>query len=368
MKKFLFLTLAATLSAPSLAADLGLGQEINKSCALCHGAFGQGTPHKLSPRIAGLPKEYIVKAITEYRDDAHRYYPLMTKTANLKELNEHDIDSVAAYIAGLDLKSDARFDIKSLRGDPKLGKELYHDECKTCHGRDGYGKPKKGAPPLAGQYPAYLYTTMRNFSDKARVHDDDEDDDSFTEYSDQEMFAITAYLATLDDKKVVEGYTFELPVFKPSATKSGIEQAGSLEITNISQTVVKMALEDGVSVEDAIAAMSSKAVEINLKLVGEQYVSKELEARGEETPYLSIHQFCNPMDAKMMVMANPIFASYMPCRVSMVEDQKGKMWLMMLNLDMLINNDLLPPNVVETAVRINQQMLDVMAAGASGDF
>lgn len=366
MKKFLFLPLAAALSAPALAADLGLGQEINKSCALCHGAFGQGTPDKLSPRIAGLPKVYIAKAIGEYRDDAHRFYPLMTKTSNLKEMDEHDIDSIASYLASIDLKSDARFDIVSVRGDAAKGEEIYNDECKTCHARDGYGKPKKEAPPLAGQHPAYLYTTMRNFNDKQRIHDNDEDDDTFEDYSSNDMFDITAYLATLDDPKIVEGFSFELPVYKQPVKKTGVTKSGNLQITNISQTVVKMALEQDVSIEEAITAMTSKAAEINLKLVGEQYVSKELEARGEKSPYLSIHQFCNPMDAKLMVMANPIFASYMPCRISLVEDQDGKMWLMMLNLDMLINNDLLPTEVIETAVRVNQQMLDILATGASG--
>ncbi len=67
-----------------------------------------------------------------------------------------------------------------------------------------------------------------------------------------------------------------------------------------------------------------------------------------------------------MVIADPVFSSYMHCRISMVEDDKGKLWLMMLNLDMLINSKLLPAEVVKTAIRVNQQMLDVMAAGASG--
>jgi hypothetical protein len=50
----------------------------------------------------------------------------------------------------------------------------------------------------------------------------------------------------------------------------------------------------------------------------------------------------------------------------MVEDSEGRVWLMMLNLDMLINSKLLPPDAVETAIKVNQQMLDVMTAGASG--
>jgi uncharacterized protein (DUF302 family) len=141
-----------------------------------------------------------------------------------------------------------------------------------------------------------------------------------------------------------------------------------IQITDIKQTVVKMRLKDDVERKDAIAAMESKAAEMNLKLVGRQDVSKELEARGVKTPFLSILQFCDPMDAREMIMANPIFSSYMPCRISVVEDQEGKTWLMMLNLDMLINSKLLPPKVVETAVKVNTQMLDIMVAGSTGDF
>jgi len=178
---------------------------------------------------------------------------------------------------------------------------------------------------------------------------------------------VTAYLSTLDDKKVVEGYEFTPPVIKPSAVKKKTRTAG-LEITDIKQTVVRMQLDKGVSKEDAAEAMQSKAIDLNLKLVGKQMVSDELRARGVETPHLSIYQFCNPMDAKVMVVANPIFSSYMPCRVSMVEDGEGKTWLMMLNLDMLIDSELLPGNVVETAMKVNQQMLDIMLAGASGEF
>lgn len=117
-----------------------------------------------------------------------------------------------------------------------------------------------------------------------------------------------------------------------------------------------MPLEEGVSIQDAIDAidaMMSKAADLNLRQVGQQYVSKELKSRGVKTPYLAILQFCDPMDARTMIISNPVFASYMPCRIAVVEDQSKKPWLMMLNLDMLINSELLPKEVVETAIRVN---------------
>ena len=368
MKKLVLTVALLGLSLPVIAANLANGERINKNCALCHGIYGQGAPGKLSPRIAGLPKEYIIKAMKDYRD-GKRLYPLMVRTSGLNEMTEADYEDVATYLANLDLSSDRRFSVVSRGGSADKGKEIYWDECKVCHAKDGYGKPKKEAPPLAGQHPAYLYTAMSGFQQKARIHDNDPEDDSFDEYKSNELIDVTAYLSTLDDKKIVEGYEFTPPVIKqPVVAAKETPKTAGLEITDIKQTVVRMELEDGISKVDAAAAMESKAVELNLKLVGKQMVSDELEARGVETPHLSIYQFCNPMDAKVMVVANPIFSSYMPCRISMVEDAEGKTWLMMLNLDMLINSELLPANVIETATKVNQQMLDIMLAGASGDF
>lgn len=142
----------------------------------------------------------------------------------------------------------------------------------------------------------------------------------------------------------------------------------TINITDIKQTVVQMSVQKDVAREDAVQALMSRAAEINLKFVARQQVSKELEARGLKTPYLDIFQFCNPEDARDMIMFDPIYAAYMPCRIAMVEDKDGQLWLMMLNLDMLINSELLPPELTEIAIRVNQAMLDVMVAGATGEF
>jgi uncharacterized protein (DUF302 family) len=141
-----------------------------------------------------------------------------------------------------------------------------------------------------------------------------------------------------------------------------------VEIHDISQTVVKMSLQSGVSIEDASAAMVSKAAELNWKLVGRQEVHAEIRARGEESPHLEILQFCDPDDAVKMVRMDPIYSAYMPCRIALVEDAQGKPWLFMLNLDMLINSNSLPSNLQELAIRVNQAMLIIMTAGATGDF
>ena len=348
------------------SADMFNGQMLNKSCALCHGAYGQGASGKLSPRIAGLPKEYIIKAMKDYVDGT-RVYPLMVRTSQIDKYSERDYEDVAAYLASIDLSPDPMFDIRAPFGNADEGQKIFRKECRTCHGSDGYGRPSKEAPPLAGQHPEYLYTTMRNFNTKFRIHANDKEDETFNELTEEDFVNLTAYLATLDDARVIAGFQFQPPIYRPSlARPARSEVADSIQITEIAQTVVRMAAEQGVTPEQAEEAMLAKAEEIGLMKVGQQKVSQFLARQDVQMPHLSIHQFCNPLDARVMVMADPILSSYMPCRISMVEDENGKLWLMMLNLDMLINSKLMPGDVVETAIKVNQQMLEVMTAGATG--
>jgi uncharacterized protein (DUF302 family) len=141
-----------------------------------------------------------------------------------------------------------------------------------------------------------------------------------------------------------------------------------INMFEIGQTVLKMGLSEGVSPEDAIDAMLSKAAELNMKLVGRQDVGGELRARGVEAPRLEIFQFCDPEDAIEMVKFNTIYAAYMPCRIAMVEDGDGRIWLEMLNLDMIINAYPLPPRLQAIAITVNGEMLSIITAGATGEF
>ena len=79
-------------------------------------------------------------------------------------------------------------------------------------------------------------------------------------------------------------------------------------------------------------------------------------------------QFCSPSESYILLEANPIFAGYMPCRIALVEDAQRKLWLIMFNMDIMLDSDLLPPHVVEAAVNINRNLLSIMASGATGEF
>lgn len=176
------------------------------------------------------------------------------------------------------------------------------------------------------------------------------------------------------NKKIVSfalalGLVLSLPLSAEEAAPALKKQAPPAVSFDIEQSVIKQPLAEGVSADDAMDAMHSKAVELNIKIVAHQPLSAELEARGiEDVMRLEILQFCNPEDAYELVKFNPIFAAYMPCRIALAEDQDGQLWVMMMNLDMLINNTPLPPELREIAVNVNNTLKAIMEAAAAGEF
>lgn len=172
-------------------------------------------------------------------------------------------------------------------------------------------------------------------------------------------------------KTLIMGFLLALAFTGPAVAGSDGSTKGmpeGMQAFDINQTVLKVPLAEGVSADDAIDALQSKAIALNMRFVAHQPLSKELELRGVETGRLEIFQFCNPSDAHKMVTHNIIFAAYMPCRIALVEDGDGQMWLMMMDLDMLINATRLPPDLLEVAESVNETLKAIMYAGANGEF
>ena len=140
------------------------------------------------------------------------------------------------------------------------------------------------------------------------------------------------------------------------------------DIIEIGNSVLKMPLDKGVSVEDARLSINTKAEELNMKKVGYLPVSLELKERGYDARHLEIFLFCNPEDAMKMVEFNTLYAAFMPCRIALVEDENGHLWLQMLNLDMIIDKYPLPEELRKIAITINGQMLEIITAGVKGSF
>ena len=142
----------------------------------------------------------------------------------------------------------------------------------------------------------------------------------------------------------------------------------AVPMVDIEDTVVKMPLADGVGFEDAVESMKLRANMHNMKLVAELPLSKQIEAMGEKARHMAIYQFCDPLTAQRMVEANMNFAAYLPCRIALVEDEKGRGWLVMMNLDMMLQGATLTKELKVRAVKVRDVLMDIMKAGANGDL
>jgi uncharacterized protein (DUF302 family) len=135
-------------------------------------------------------------------------------------------------------------------------------------------------------------------------------------------------------------------------------------------TIWKVPVEEGLSVQDVEDTLRFVANEHNIKNVGELPLSAQVEAMtGEKQRFLKIYMFCNPLTAAQMVAYSDAFSAYLPCRVSLIEDSEGKLWLYTLNMDMMIHGGkTLPDDLKAEANGVKDTILDIMNRGAKGEF
>jgi len=135
-------------------------------------------------------------------------------------------------------------------------------------------------------------------------------------------------------------------------------------------TVWKVPVKEGLGWEDVEQTMRFVANEHNIKNVGELPLSEQVAAMtGKPQRFLKIYMFCNPLTAAHMFDYSVAFSAYLPCRISLIEDPQGKLWLYTLNMDLMINGGkVLPKELKEEASAVKDTILDIMNRGATGEF
>ena len=203
----------------SMEPDLLNGEDINETCAGCHGEFGQGGKEGEYPRLAGQPRDFLIKQLLLFRDRT-RPNLAMVEYVDHRQMPDQDILDISVFLENIRLPNklppvdetapdfnayqrlvDAKrvVQIPQVEGDVKNGERLYK-ECRSCHGGDGYGDLKKGVPMLAGQYTEYLWRQVPKYLNGIRIHDEDSpSDELLKEFSETELQDIFAYLSVIDD-------------------------------------------------------------------------------------------------------------------------------------------------------------------------
>jgi len=133
----------------------------------------------------------------------------------------------------------------------------------------------------------------------------------------------------------------------------------------------KLAIDPKVSLQEAADSMRLRANALNLKLVAELPLSKQVEVMtGEAQKTITIFQFCDAVTAKKLIDLNLDFSIYMPCRIALIEDAQGQGWLVMMdvNTDSIAREKKLSKELKAKVEEVRAALIDVMKAGASGDL
>lgn len=150
--------------------------------------------------------------------------------------------------------------------------------------------------------------------------------------------------------------------------KVGGEFMETLDPADALVRVVKV--EDGMSPEDVVESLKSIAVELGLLFVGESPFYKQVQAvTGEPYRYVSFFSFCDATVGAMMADYNNRYTAFMPCRIALVADPDGTLWLQMMDLELLVyGGKPLPPDLKEAALKVRNSLITLMDRAAKGDF
>jgi uncharacterized protein (DUF302 family) len=135
--------------------------------------------------------------------------------------------------------------------------------------------------------------------------------------------------------------------------------------------VYKVAIEPGVSMADAAESMRLRANALNLKLVSELPLSKQVEANtGKPQRTTTIFEFCDAVTAKDLIDQSLNFAIYVPCRIALVEDAKGQGWLIMIDINVkeFAKANHLSPDLQARIQKVRDSLDDIIRAGSKGDL
>lgn len=135
-------------------------------------------------------------------------------------------------------------------------------------------------------------------------------------------------------------------------------------------TVWKAKVAEGLTFEEVDESIKQIAIERNIRGVGELPLGDQVAAmNGKPWRKLNIYLYCNPLTAAKMIEHDPAYAAYLPCRISLVEDDKGQLWIYTLDMDMMIyGGKTLPDELLKEAIEVKDIMQDVLKRAAEGDF
>lgn len=159
-------------------------------------------------------------------------------------------------------------------------------------------------------------------------------------------------------------------VFDQMTAVSGM---GMRELFNFMASKKKVA--EDITFDEVIESMEIKANEVNFKKVGHNEFWRDVSAvSGLPTLRVEVLQFCDATVGRRMLDYSPEFLIFIPCRIGVMEEPNGDIWIMTMDWDVSWlarawhPDSQLSEELKADAVRIRDAMEQIMHAGATGEW
>ncbi len=132
---------------------------------------------------------------------------------------------------------------------------------------------------------------------------------------------------------------------------------------------------EGLTFEEVVESLRLKGNELNMRFVGVSTPYKVIrEIRGDDTyPRVEIYSFCDLETLALVLEHMPEFIVFIPCRIAVMEDKQGNIWLVTLDWDVRWIDTLPNPNRIseelrKRAISVRERLEVMMEAAANGDL
>ena len=161
-------------------------------CFVCHGVEGDAAS-EVFPRLAGQHWEYTVKQLDNFKTGKRKSTAMADMVA---KLTPDEMVALGKFFESKVAPSEPPKDA----GLAAVGQYIYHNgnkfsglaACASCHGAAAKGTT--ALPRLAGQYPAYTETQLKQFNQRERTNDNAVMHAIASKMSPLEMAAVAEYL------------------------------------------------------------------------------------------------------------------------------------------------------------------------------
>jgi len=135
---------------------------------------------------------------------------------------------------------------------------------------------------------------------------------------------------------------------------------------------VKMVIPEGVTkqeaFENAIEVMDEVGAEFGLAMVDSKTMPRGGKLFKNGGLLTHIRSYCSPAIADKFLTHSGEFIGFMPCRIGIVEDPNGDIYIYTMGLELMINGGhTLPPEMLELANEVKKGMYTMMEKGAAGE-